>query len=282
MKILITGAEGMLGRTLPSYLVTDELILPKRSELDIRDEQAVLTYFSSKEPQLVIHCAAMTDVDRCESEPQLAWETNALGTRNVALAAQKIQARLINISTDYVFDGASDRPYSEFDIANGGSTVYGKTKIAAEQYVSQICSNYVNLRVSWLYGKGGPSFVHTMLALAEKDLAEIQVVDDQIGSPTSTDAVAHAIVNLIMRPRFTGTVHATCEGQTSWYGFAKKVFELMNVRQAVVPCSSDEYPRPAKRPKNSRLENRVLKMLNLPSMPHWEEALRDFLRKPVI
>ena len=282
MKILITGAEGMLGRTLPSYLLTDELILPKRSELDIRDEQAVLTYFSSKEPQLVIHCAAMTDVDRCENETQLAWDTNALGTRNVALAAQKIQARLINISTDYVFDGTSDRPYSEFDSANGGSTVYGKTKIAAEQYVSPICSNYVNLRISWLYGKGGPSFVHTMLALAEKGLPKLKIVDDQIGCPTSTDAVAHAIVNLITRPRFSGTVHATCEGETSWYGLAKKVFELRNIPQTIVPCTSEEYPRPAKRPKNSRLENRVLRMLNLPSMPHWEEALKDFLQKPAI
>lgn len=281
MKILITGADGMLGRTLQRYFTEQTLLLPNKAELDIRDDGVVRAYLLEHRPELVIHCAAMTGVDRCETDKDLAWLTNVIGTRNIAQASEKIDARLINISTDYVFDGSFGRPYSEFDAANGGETFYGRTKYEAERLVSQICTRYVNVRTSWLYGRGGPSFVHTMLDLAKKDLSYIKVVEDQMGNPTSTDAVAHVIVNLLSRPKFMGVLHASCEGETSWYGFAKKIFELAHVSQPVVPCSSEEYVRPAKRPKNSRLEKRVLKMLSLPPMPHWEEALADFLKKPI-
>jgi dTDP-4-dehydrorhamnose reductase len=277
MRILITGARGMLGRTLVKELSDHEIYTCDRSDADIADEAALEKFFSEAQPKVVIHCAAMTAVDRCESEIDTAYRSNVIGTTNVARLAYKYGAKLIAISTDYVFDGDLDRPYHEFDKATGGANVYGQSKWAAEEAVRAHCPNHIIARVSWLYGAGGPSFVHTMLRLADGTRPQLKVVDDQIGNPTSTLAVAREIKEILKRIDIVGTIHLTCEGETSWCGFAKKIFELANVDQKVIPCTSAEYPTPAKRPKNSRLEKRVLRLRGLPPMPQWEDALAEFI-----
>lgn len=278
MKILITGSAGMLGRTLVSVLSpVHELITFTHAECDITDSESISNLIQHHRPEVVIHCAALTAVDKCESEVDRAYKTNVIGTQNIAYACNKVQAKLIAISTDYVFDGRLDRPYHEFDVANGGETVYGKSKWAAEECVRYHCPNHIIARVSWLYGAGGPSFVHTMLRLADGTRPEIKVVNDQIGNPTSCKAVADALAKILKHKEIVGTIHLTCEGEASWYEFAKKIFEIKKKSQRVVPCSSEEYVTSAKRPSNSRLEKRVLRLRGLDLMPQWEVALKDFL-----
>ena len=197
----------------------------------------------------------------------------------VAAACNRNHVRLIAISTDYVFDGNADRPYSEFDRPTGGATVYGQSKFAGEELVRIHCPDHVIARISWLYGAGGPSFVHTMLKLADGSRPELKVVADQIGNPTSTLAVARGLRELLRRPGLVGTYHLTCEGEASWYEFACEIFSQRNVTQKVVPCRTDEFPRPAPRPANSRLEKRMLRLAGLPPMPDWRDALREFLAR---
>ena len=277
MKVAITGAKGMLGTTLMNTLQGYELFALDREECDITNPAAVCSVFEKIKPDVVIHCAAMTAVDLCESKQFEAWKINAFGTTNVAHACNKIGAKLIAISTDYVFDGELDRPYHEYDQPNGGLNIYAKSKWAAEQAVRSLCPNHLIARVSWLYGGNGPSFVHTMLRLADGTRPELKVVNDQIGNPTSTKAVAEALQVILKCPQLVGTVHLTCEGEASWFDFAQKIFELKGINQKVVPCTSDQYPTPAKRPHNSRLQKLVLKESGVYQMPNWEDALNDFL-----
>jgi dTDP-4-dehydrorhamnose reductase len=276
MKVLITGAKGMLGRTLVEELQGFELI-PTDMEVDITDAGQVDAAMALHRPNCVIHCAAMTAVDTCETEKELAFRINALGSEHVARACSTHHARLISISTDYAFQGDSDKPYSETDFANGGQTVYGQSKFAGEEAVRQYAPNAIVARVAWLYGKGGPSFVHSMLSLAQRGLPELKVVNDQHGNPTSARAVARHLQLLLERPDLTGTFHLTCEGEATWYEFACAIFRLRGIEQKVVPCTTAEFPRPAPRPTNSRLEKRALRLAGLPPMPHWEDALAEFL-----
>ncbi len=277
MRILITGADGMLGRTLRRKLADHTLIPTDLPAADITDENAFDKLIADEKPDVVIHCAAMTAVDECERREDLAYKINALGSANVAGACDRHGARLIAISTDYVFDGASRRPYHEFDAADGGATVYGRSKFAGEEAVRRRCPNHVICRISWLYGPGGPSFVHTMLRLAGGGRPALKVVDDQRGNPTSTLAVAGALRGILERPLLTGTFHMTCGGEASWYDFAREIFRQSAIDQKVIPCTTAEYPRPAPRPANSRLEKRMLRLCGLPEMPDWRDALREFL-----
>lgn len=276
MKVLITGAKGMLGRTLLEELKGFTLI-PTDLEVDITDAQQVHAALEQHRPDCVIHCAAMTAVDTCETERELAFRVNALGSENVARACAAHQARLIAISTDYAFDGYGDRPYCETDVADGGRTVYGQSKFAGEEAVRACAPNHIVARVAWLYGKGGPSFVHAMLSLAQAGRPELKVVNDQHGNPTSACAVARHLQLLLARPDLRGTFHLTCEGEATWYEFACEIFRLRGIAQKVVPCTTAEFPRPAPRPPNTRLEKRALRQAGLPPMPHWKEALADFL-----
>jgi dTDP-4-dehydrorhamnose reductase len=228
-------------------------------------------------PDVVIHCAAMTAVDRCESERESAFRLNARGSANVASVCRKYSIRLIAVSTDYVFDGDADRPYDEFDRPNGGRTVYGQSKFAGEEAVRSLCPNHVIARISWLYGAGGPSFVHTMMSLADGSRPSLKVVGDQFGNPTSAVAVARALRELVSRPELCGTFHLTCEGSASWAEFAREIFRIAGVEQRVVSCSTEEFPRPAPRPKNSRLEKLALRLAGLPPMPDWKRALAEFM-----
>lgn len=268
----------MLGRTLVRELGGDfEVIATDLPETDITDEESLDAAVSRYAPDAVIHCAAMTAVDKCESERELAYLLNEKGTANVAEACRRHGIRLIAISTDYVFDGDSDRPYSENDRPTGGRTVYGQSKFAGEEAVRAICPDHVIARISWLYGAGGPSFVHAMMSLADGSRPELKVVADQQGNPTSTTAVAKALRGILSRPELRGTFHLTCEGSATWADFAEEIFRLAGVVQKVVPCTTAEFPRPAPRPANSRLEKAALRQAGLPPMPDWKAALAEFM-----
>ena len=269
----------MLGRTLCAELTDFEIVPTDLPEADITDEAGFDALLKKIRPDAVIHCAAMTAVDKCETEIDLAYRLNAFGTANVAAACHRNGIRLIAISTDYVFEGDSDRPYNEFDRPNGGNTVYGKSKFAGEEAIRRHCPDHVICRISWLYGAGGPSFVHAMIKLADGTRPELKVVSDQIGNPTSTLAVARQLRNILRRRELVGTFHMTCEGEATWADFAAEIFRLKGISQKIVPCRTDEFPRPAPRPANSRLEKMMLRLAGLPPMPHWKEALAEFLSK---
>lgn len=278
MKIMITGGKGMLGRSLHKSFSNYDVIIADIDNMDITNAVHTDAFIKDNKPDVVIHCAAMTNVDACEDEIDKAYLINAVGSANVAISCHKIGARLIAISTDYIFGGESSVPYNEYDKPNP-VTIYGKSKFAGEEAVRIHCPNHIIARLSWLYGSGGPSFVHTMIKLADGSRDTLMVVNDQIGNPTSTNAVVEAINKLILNDSICGTFHLNCEGETSWYNFAKKIFELKGINQKVVPCSTDEYPRPAKRPKNSSLDKMNLRLHGIHKMPHWEDALKSFLQE---
>lgn len=282
MKVLLTGGKGMLGRTLVRELTDFEVLPTDLPEADITDAAAFDALLKREKPDAVIHCAAMTAVDKCETEIDFAYKLNAFGTANVAAACHRNNVRLIAISTDYVFEGNSDRPYNEFDTANGGNTIYGKSKFAGEEAVRRHCPDHVICRISWLYGMGGPSFVHAMLKLADGTRPELKVVADQIGNPTSTTAVARQLRHILKNRELVGTFHTTCEGEASWADFAAEIFRLRGIDQKIVPCRTDEFPRPAPRPANSRLDKMMYRLAGLPPMPHWKDALAEFLNAPEI
>ena len=278
MKIIITGGNGMLGTTLRRRLTGHTLVVADLPEHDITDRNGFIDFVVSERPDTVIHCAAMTQVDNCESSPDLAWQLNAIGSRNVAEACAQVGAKCIAISTDYVFSGDLGRPYTELD-ATSPKTVYGKTKLAGEEFVREFAPNHIIARVAWLYGANGPSFVHTMINLARQGKTELKVVADQFGNPTGATAVAQALQTLLERPELVGTFHLTCEGEASWFEFAEAIFELSGIAMKVTPCTTEEFPRPAPRPKDSRLEKLMLREHALPPMPHWRDTLAEFLRE---
>ena len=268
----------MLGRTLQRVLSEHELIIADLPEWDITDADGFDSNLRSTAPDAVIHCAAMTAVDKCESEPDLAYKLNAVGSMNVAAACHRNAVKLIAISTDYVFGGELDRPYHEFDVAGGAHTVYGASKFAGEEMIRRHCPNHLICRISWLYGNSGPSFVHSMLALADGTRPVLKVVADQHGNPTSALAVARQLGHLLERPKLRGTFHMTCEGEATWAVFAEEIFRVAGRRQAIQPCTTDEFPRPAPRPKNSRLDKMMFRISGLPPMPDWREALAEFMK----
>lgn len=280
MKILITGGKGMLGRTLQAELAEHELVVADLPEWDITDGTAFTARLMAEKPDVVVHCAAMTKVDDCETNRDLAFRLNEEGTRNVALASKAAGARLVAISTDYVFSGDPPREpwaWGETDIPRP-RTVYGMSKFAGEQMIQMLYpDNSVILRIAWLYGAGGPSFVHTMLKLGAQAGDPLKVVNDQFGNPTSTNVVADVIRFLLTKPEVSGIVHGTCEDQCSWYDFACEIKRLApGFTRAVVPCTTAEFPRPAPRPRCSALKKSVLNVLGYRT-PTWQAALAAFL-----
>ena len=280
MKIVITGGKGMLGRTLQKELAEHEIVVADLPDWDITDDEGFLRKLMAAAPDVVIHCAAMTNVDACEADRDLAFKLNEEGSRNVALACSACGARLFAISTDYVFSGEPPREpwaWSETDIPRP-RTVYGLSKFSGEQMVQMLNSDATVLRIAWLYGAGGPSFVHTMAKLGAEAGAPLRVVNDQRGNPTSAKAVADVIRFLLTRPDVSGIVHATCEDQCTWYDLACEVKRLMGDRflRAVEPCTTEEFPRPAPRPHNSALKKSVLNVLGYRT-PNWKKALADFV-----
>ena len=279
MKILITGGKGMLGRTLQRELAGNEIVVADLPEWDITDDTGFMTKMGEVAPDLVIHCAAMTKVDDCETNRELAFTLNETGSRNVALACKVCGARLIAISTDYVFSGDPEREpwaWGEMDIPRP-RTVYGASKFAGEQMIQMILPDAVILRIAWLYGSGGPSFVHTMAKLGAQEGAPLKVVNDQRGNPTSTKTVADVIKFLMTKPDVSGIVHGTCEDQCTWYDLTVELFRLLGLKREVVPCTTAEFPRPAPRPRNSALKKSVLNLLGYRT-PTWQSALAEFVK----
>ena len=279
MKILITGGKGMLGRTLQRELLDHEIVVADLPEWDITDDTGLMNKMAEAAPELVIHCAAMTKVDDCETNRDLAFKLNEEGSRNVALACKCCGARLIAISTDYVFSGEPPREpwaWGEQDIPRP-RTVYGASKFAGEQMIQMILPEAVILRIAWLYGAGGPSFVHTMAKLGAQEGAPLKVVNDQRGNPTSTKAVADVIKFLMAKPDVSGIVHGTCEDQCTWYDLTVELFRLLGLKREVVPCTTEEFPRPAPRPRNSALKKSVLNLLGYRT-PKWQDALAEFVK----
>jgi dTDP-4-dehydrorhamnose reductase len=276
MKILITGGRGMLGRTLHQRLNGHEVFAASHSQVDVTSICSVSNAIGQFRPQIVIHCAAMKAVDNCETNADAAVLVNSIGCNNVAIECFRQKARLISISTDYVFSGTLKRPYHEWD-AEGPISVYGQTKFDGEKAVRAHCPDHVILRLGWLYGQGGQSFIHSMLEAGRNATLPLKVVDDQLGNPTSTSAVAECVAELIEKP-ITGIIHATCEGGASRYELAKEIFAIARFSATLQPCSSAEFPRPASRPFNAQLEKRAIRLHGLRNMPHWKDELRQFLK----
>lgn len=277
MKILITGTNGQLGLELQEQLRQEpkiyKIIPTDYTSLDITNFNQVKAKLLLEQPDIVINCAAHTAVDKCEEDIENAYKINAIGPKNLAIACDEIGAKLVQVSTDYVFSGELPGARREDDIT-GPQSVYGTSKLLGEEYVKTFCKKHFIIRTAWLYGEGN-NFVRTMLKLAETN-KELNVVGDQFGSPTSTKDLAKAIIEL-MQTDYYGTFHGTCEGQCSWYDFAYKIFELKGIDIKVNKVTSEEFVRPAKRPKYSVLDNFMLKLYGLNSFRHWEEALKDYL-----
>ncbi|MDP4090146.1 MAG: dTDP-4-dehydrorhamnose reductase [Bacillota bacterium] len=276
MKILITGANGQLGRELTRQYSErkEELILTDVEQLDITNVGEVNTFVKLHRPEVIINCAAHTAVDKCETDVDNAYRINAVGPKNLAAAAFAVGAEIVQISTDYVFDGEGSRPITEFDEPNP-QTVYGASKLLGEKFTAQLNPKHYILRTAWLYGEGN-NFVRTMLKLSETNKS-IKVVNDQQGSPTSTVDLAMAIIKLVDEKNF-GLFHATCKGQCTWYELTKEIFRLKGIDTEVVPCTTEEFPRPAKRPRYSVLSNRMMVLTTGDIMRDWKEALEEYLK----
>lgn len=275
MKVLIIGSEGMLGHDLVDILSTEnEVSTTTIYTLDITDINKTVQKVKEINPDVVVHAAAFTDVDGSESNADLAYKVNALGTRNVAVACREADSALVYICTDYVFDGTKGSPYYEYDQTNPLG-VYGKTKHLGEIYICDILNKFYIVRTSWLYGFHGPNFVTTMLNLAET-MDSISVVSDQIGSPTYTVDLATAISKLIKKPVY-GIYHITNSEHCSWYEYAKEIFEIAGIDVEVKPVTTEEFPRPAPRPKYSVLKNYNWKMEGFPEIRSYKEALKEYM-----
>ena len=276
VKVLITGAGGMLGQALVRVLSGHDLVPLTREALDVTDGQAVERAIRTAAPKVVVHAAAWTHVDACEADPDRAFRVNAHSTRHVALACRARGAACCYISTDYVFDGTKPDPYLEEDAPNPLS-VYGASKLAGEREIQAHLDRFWIVRTSWLYGPGGRHFVGAILARAKAG-ESLRVVSDQVGAPTLTVDLAEALATLI-RTQAYGTYHLTNGGACSWYDFALRILQLSGLGTTPVKTvSSAELHRPARRPANSRLKNARWEALGQRPLRSWEAALEDYLR----
>lgn len=286
-KIIVTGCNGQLGRAVNVNLGQNseyELVNTDVAEgegitsLDITNIEAVVAFAKEIKPYAIINCAAFTAVDQQEKDVDLSYKINAIGARNLAIAANETGAKLVHISTDYVFEGNGTKPYIEFDHV-GPISMYGKSKLAGEEFVKAFSKNYFIIRTAWLYGDG-KNFVKTMLKLSETH-DEISVVDDQLGSPTSTKELAKAISCLLPTDNY-GTFHGTCEGSCSWADFTEKIFEIAGKSTKVNHVSSVEYkkmnPASAPRPAYSILENYMLKLTTDFMFENWQDAIEEYMK----
>lgn len=287
LKILVTGASGQLGSEFCKILKLGKCELGKldvalnycevfglsSSELDVCDLKSVFNVVESIKPFCVVNCAAFTNVDGCEIQEEKAFKVNALGARNLAIACEKFGVKLVQISTDYVFDGCSSKPYIEQNVINPQS-VYGKSKALGEFYVSSLCSRWFIVRTSWLYGAVGKNFVKT-IAAAAKNKGKVKVVADQFGSPTNVCDLVFAVCRLICTSEF-GIFHGSCNGSGTWFEFAKEIVECFKINAVVEPCMTSEFVRPAHRPVFSIMENLMFKLTVGDCFRHWKIALQNF------
>ncbi|CDN46120.1 dTDP-4-dehydrorhamnose reductase [Paenibacillus sp. P22] len=277
VKILITGADGQLGKEfclLPKN-GEYEIVGLNRNQLDITSKDQCEAAIAAINPHVIIHCAAYTAVDQAELEPELAFAVNAKGTENIAAVANQIEAKLICVSTDYVFDGQGNTPYKINDTPRP-QTVYGKSKLAGEELAKAIHNRVFIVRTSWVYGLYGQNFVKTMIKIGEEK-GHVKVVEDQIGSPTYTRDLAECLLELAATEKY-GVYHASNSGSCSWYQFAQAIFEEAGLTVRVEPCCTADFPRPAPRPAYSVLDQSALLQIGLTGMPHWRVALKDYFK----
>lgn len=274
MKVALTGSDGMLGHAVQKAFSDAKLVPFSHSSLDITDLDHAVKTVRDARPDILIHAAAFTDVDACEADPEKAYLVNGIGARNMAIACEEIRCPIFHISSDYVFDGAKGSSYDEWDRTNPISH-YGLSKLMAEQFISSLTNRFYILRTSWLYGPHGRNFVETIIRLlTEKE--SLQVVNDQFGSPTFTEDLAHTIGQLIGKGY--GIYHVTNSGICSWHEFAVRIAELKGIDKPIVSVTSDEFRRPARRPAQSGLSNTMLRLEGIPPLRHWSEALKQYIQ----
>lgn len=290
MKILITGSKGQLGNELLDIIKSGKAEIGEVSEaikksevialdvdkLDITNLEQVKNKINDLKPDVIINCAAATNVDGCESNEDFAFKVNSIGPRNLAIASDEVGAKLVQVSTDYVFSGVGSKPLTEYDLTAPYS-VYGKTKLLGENYVRELSSKYFIVRTAWLYGYVGHNFVYTMRRLG-KEKECITVVNDQRGNPTHANDLAYHILKLIQTEEY-GIYHCTGKGECTWYDFAKMIIELSGEKCEVKPCTSEEYKTPAKRPEYSSLDNMMLRCTVGDDMRDWKDAIKSFISK---
>lgn len=282
-KLIVTGCNGQLGRAINKIYDSSteyECVNTDVGELDITDIDAVNKFVAEVKPYAIINCAAHTNVNGCETDLDNAYRINAIGPRNLSIAATRYHAKLMHISTDYVFDGHANTPYTEFDVPNP-KAVYGKTKLAGENFVKEFAKEYFIIRTAWLYGDG-KNFVKTMLGLSQNH-DKVTVVGDQFGSPTSADELARAIAYLLPTDNF-GLFHGTCEGITNWADFTREIYRLAGKSTVVETVTTEQYDKNvngivAPRPAYSVLENYMLKLTTNHIFADWEKAIAEYIRE---
>ncbi len=286
-NIIVTGANGQLGTEIVNIMTSGRSELGQLSsfykncnvigtdidDLDISNLDKTIEFIENNKPYTVVNCAAMTNVDGCETNIDGAFKANAIGPRNLAIACEKVGAKILQVSTDYVFDGMGQSPYIEADMVNPNS-VYGASKNLGEKYVREFCNKWFITRTAWLYGYKGNNFVKTIVKLA-REKGFLKVVDDQVGNPTNAADLAWHICKLIITDEY-GIYHCTGRGECSWYDFACEIVKCFNLNATVEPCSTEEFPRPANRPKYSSLDNFMLKLTIGDEFRHWKDAIKEY------
>lgn len=274
LKLWIVGSESQVGKAILSVLdpIELEVLCTDKEELDITNTEDVLSYGEINRPDIIINCAAVTDPKLCEAEPELAYRVNALGARNLSLVARKHNAKIVQLSTDDVFDGHHTKPYTEFDDTHP-LTVYGRSKRAGENYVKEFTHKHFIIRSTWVYGEG-KNFVNALLQTAETE-TEAAIPTDQFGSPTSAKDLARIILHLIQTNEY-GTYHATCKGKCSRYEFAEEILKLSGKKLKLIPALAADVPTAA-RPAYAVLDNFILRIIDVYEMPTWQESLKEYL-----
>ena len=278
MKVLVTGVKGQLGYDVMKVLHERKIdcLGADIEEFDITDYAATEKFIKQYGPDAVVHCSAYTAVDKAEDNSDICYAVNAEGPRNIAKVCRDIGAKMVYISTDYVFPGIGDTAY-EVDAPKQPLSVYGKSKLAGEEAVQSLISNYFIVRISWVFGKNGNNFIRTMLRLSE-DHPEVSVVSDQIGSPTYTADLAPLLCDMIETEKY-GVYHATNEGYCSWADFAETMFRAAGCSTKVKYITTTEYPTRAVRPENSRLSKKSLDEGGFRRLPIWQDALNRYLKE---
>ena len=275
-NILVTGSTGQLGSDVVKELLKRgySTLSPNRSEFNLCSEDSIRNYILNSNCEAIVHCAAYTQVDKAEDEKDLCIKINATATKHIVKCAKILDIPMIYISTDYVFDGTKDGEYTENDETNP-INIYGESKLAGEKYVQEILDKYYIVRTSWVFNINGKNFIETMLRLSKAN-NQLSIVNDQIGSPTYTKDLSRLLVDMLETSKY-GLYHATNEGYCSWYEFANTIFKLANINIDIKAINSNEYPSRAKRPLNSKLSKDKLIEYGFKPLPHWEDALKDYL-----
>jgi dTDP-4-dehydrorhamnose reductase len=278
MKVLVTGSAGMLAKDLITCLSQREyeILAPPEDEFDITDLAAIRSVVDQCKPELVINCAAYTKVDEAEKEELQALTINGYGVQNICLVCQENDIPLVHFSTDYIFDGAKESPYTIYDEPNPASA-YGRSKLLGERYVLWLLNKFYLIRTSWLFGHYGRNFIETVLELGQRE-KQISMVNDQKGCPTWAYHLAQAVADLIETQHY-GIYHITNSEPTTWFDFAREILRLSGKDIEVIPVTTDQFPRPARRPLNSVLDPFPLHQVLGREMPSWREALEEYLER---